>query len=190
MSTAKPVFDEKRDNYWGDPSAPVEVIQYGDFQCPHCADVYPVIKSLQEKMGRRMKFIFRHYPQPVLHPLSLDAAVAAEAAAIQDKFWHMHDIIFENQKYLTRSSLGHFAQEIELNAEIFEDSREHKKLFHKVISDYETGVKGGVDGTPTFFIDGRRYNGFHDLDSLYKTCRYVWTCKTLFPEIQELPANL
>jgi protein-disulfide isomerase len=181
----KPVFDEQRDNYWGDPMAPVEVIQYGDFQCPNCADVYPVIKLLQEKMGARMKFVFRHYPQPAMHPVSLYAAVAAEAAAVQDKFWHMHDIIFENQKYLSRGSLGHFAEEIELNTQAFDDSREHKKLFHKVISDFETGLKCGVDGTPTFFIDGRRYNGFHDLESLYKTCRFVWTCKTLSPELQD-----
>ena len=190
MPTMKPVFDEKRDHFWGDASAPVEVIQYGDFQCSHCAEVYPVIKFLQDQMGSRMKFIFRHYPQPVINPLSLDAAVAAEAAALQGKFWHMHDIIFENQKYLNRGRLAQFAEEIDLNTEIFENSREHKKLFRKVISDFETGIKCGVDGTPTFFIDGRRYNGFHDLESLYRTCRYVWTCKTLNPELQELPLRV
>lgn len=85
----------------------------------------------------------------------------------------MHDLIFENQKYLIKSSFSRFAERIELDMTSFEDSREYKKLIHKVINDFESGVKSGVDCTPTFFINGHRYNGFEDFETLYKTCKYA-----------------
>jgi protein-disulfide isomerase len=177
MGLLKQLFDERRDHYSGSLSAPLELMQYGDFQCFHCAEVYQEIKTLQEAMGDRIRFVFRHYPLPNVHPMSLDAAVAVEAAARQEKFWDMHDILFENQKYLSRSTISGFARDIELDMQAFEDNREHKKLFQKVINDFEGGVKSGVDGTPTFFINGYRYTGFHDFDSLYKTCKYAMLFK-------------
>ena len=166
-------FCIERDNFFGDPSAPIELVQYGDFQCKHSGSVYTAVKLLQEYLGDQLKFIFRHFPLPSLHPLALEAAVASEAAALQGKFWQMHDMIFEQQKYLVRSSFSWFADEIELDATTFENSREHKKLIHKVINDFESGVKSGVDGTPTFFINGHRYNGLDDFDALYRTCKYA-----------------
>jgi len=167
----KPVFDEKKDHYSGLATACVELVEYGDFQCQHCGEVYPLIKLVQEEMGDSLRFVFRHYPQPVLHRLSLDASVAAETAALQGKFWHMHDIIFENQKYLSRSRFLQFAEEIDLDTRAYEDNREHKKMIQKVINDFESGVRSGVEGTPTFFINGRRYNGFHDPDDLIRACK-------------------
>ncbi len=96
----QPLLNETRDHIFGWRFAPVELVQYGDtLQCPHCAAVYPDIKRLQEIMGDLLKFAFRHHPLPQIHPLALDAAIACEMAALQDKFWHMHDIIFENQQY-------------------------------------------------------------------------------------------
>lgn len=178
----KYLFDQKRDHYFGDIEAQVELIEYGDFQCLHCAEVYPGIKKLQEAMGDQLKFVYRHYPLSNIHPMSLEAAVAAEVASLQNRFWHMHDIIFENQKFLSRASLKYFAEDIELDMRVFDDSRGHKKLIQKVINDFESGVKGGVNGTPTFFINGQRYNGFHDFEGLYRTCRYVTTLKAFEPK--------
>lgn len=177
-------FDHTRDRYYGYPLAPIELIQYGDFQCENCAAVYPEIKMLQEKMGNQLKFVFRHFPLPAIHPLSVSAAVAAEAAALQGglSFWDMHDMIFENQKYLGHSSFSRFAEEIELNTMLFEDARSDKKLVQKIASDYESGVKSGVSGTPTFFFNGKKYNGFHDFQSLYKTCQYILNFKSLMVE--------
>jgi protein-disulfide isomerase len=166
-------FSASRDNFTGGPSAPLELVQYGDFQCEHCVGVYTSIKLIRQYLGDKLKFVFRHFPLITVHHFALDAAVASEAAGLQGKFWEMHDLIFENQKYLTKSSFSKFAERIALDMTVFEDSREYKKLIHKVVNDFESGVKSGVDCTPTFFINGRRYNGFEDFDSLYKTCRYA-----------------
>lgn len=166
-------FSASRDNFSGFESAPVELVQYGDFQCEHCGGVYTSIKLIQQYLGDKLKFVFRHFPLPTLHRFALDAAVASEAAGLQGKFWEMHDLIFENQKYLIKSSFSRFAERIELDMDAFENSREFKKLIHKVVNDFESGVKSGVDCTPTFFINGFRYSGFEDFDTLYKTCKYA-----------------
>ena len=171
----KYLFDHKRDHYYGYPLAPIELIEYGDFQCEHSATVYPEIKMLQERMGNRLKFVFRHYPLPAIHPIAIDAAVASEAAALigELSFWRMHDIIFENQKYLTRSSLTEFAEATGIDRLVFQDNRNYTKLIQKVLVDFESGVKSGVNSTPTFFINGNMYDDFHDFENFYKTCTYL-----------------
>ena len=174
MSKLKFPFDNSRDHYQGSVFAPIELIQYGDFQCAHSARAYADIKLLIETFGSRIRFVYRHYPLPNIHNLALEVAVASEAAASQGKFWYMHDMIFENQEYLLRSSFSGFAEEIGLNLEQYENSREHKRLRHKVINDFEGGVKSGVDGTPTFFINGKKYNGYNDFEGLYKACKYTY----------------
>jgi protein-disulfide isomerase len=179
MRMLKPLFDSRTDHFSGSVTASIELVQYGDFYCNNCETVYSEIKLLQEIMVSRLKFVFRHFPLPNIHPVSLEAAIAAEAAALQQKFWHMHDIIFENRQYLTRSALFSFAKEIELDMELYEASREHKKVFQKVINDFESGVKSGVNMTPAFFINGLRYNGSNDFDSLYKECNYLLTLKNM-----------
>jgi protein-disulfide isomerase len=166
MSSLYPRFRTDYDHFQGNLLAPIELIEYGDFQCAYCAEVYTVIKYLQECYGNRLKFVYRHYPISTQHPLAVQAVVAAEAAALQGKFWYMHDMIYENQKYLTRASFSEFAREIDLDTEAFEDCRGHRKLYRKVIGDFEGGVKSDLDSTPTFFINGVRYNGFDDFDSL------------------------
>jgi protein-disulfide isomerase len=167
-------FNSSRDHYQGSLFAPIELVQYGDFQCSHCAYVYPDVKLLMETLGRHVRFVYRHYPLHNIHPLALEAALATEVAATQEKFWYMHDMIFENQKHLLRSSFSTFAEEIELDLGQYENTRKHKKLFHKVTNDFESGVKSGVDGTPTFFINGKKYNGFNDFEGLYKACKYTF----------------
>jgi protein-disulfide isomerase len=173
----KPHIDMSIGNYLKQQSSCIEIIEYGDFQCEHCANVFPVIKCLEKILGLQMKFDFRHFPLANLHPLALECAIASEAAALQNKFWSMHDIIFNNQKYLTRSTLLEFAEVIKLDVRLFQISRERKEIFSKVISDFDSGVNRGVYETPTFFINGFRYRGKNDLDSLYRACHYQLALK-------------
>lgn len=173
-----PIFNKDVDHFRGSETATIELVEYGDLQCKECREVYAEIKLLQGVMGNQLRFVFRHFPLPNIRPVSLEAAIALEAAALQEKFWNMHDIIFENQENLTRSSLFSLAKAIELDMALYEVSREHKKIFQKVIDDFESGVKSGVDKTPTFFVNGLRYYGVNDFDSLYKSCRYLMSSKT------------
>ena len=182
-------FSRARDHFQGSLTAPIELVQYGDFQCPHCVETYPGIKMLIETLGSSIRFIYRHYPLPNIHPLALEAAVAAEAAGLQDKFWYMHDMILENQKYLLRSSFSTFAREIELDMGTYENNSKHKRLFQKVIHDFESGVKSGVDGTPTFFINGKKYNGFNDFEGLYKACKYTFNMQEEKSQYAEYDKN-
>ena len=179
MSMLKLSFNGARDHYQGSLDAPIELMLYGDFQCLHCAETYPDIKLLIETLGSDIRFVYRHYPLANIHPLALEAAIATEAAGLQDKFWYMHDMIFENQKQLLRCSFSGFAREIELDLRAYENNYKHKKLVYKVINDFEGGVKSGVDGTPTFFINGKKYNGFSDFEGLYKTCKYTFSTQDL-----------
>ena len=169
-----PSLDMGRDHVFGHRFAQIELVEYGDLQCAKCADVYPEIKMLQEFLGSQLIFSFRHYPLPHLHPMALEAAVACELAAPQDKFWHMHDIIFENQKFLSRAALLRFGDEIEMDMSAYIDSRQYKIAAQRVQDDFNSGVKSGVNGTPTFFINGLRYNGLNDFDSLCKACKYAF----------------
>jgi protein-disulfide isomerase len=168
----RPALTPARDHIAGDQFAPVQLVQYGDLQCPHCADTYATIKQLQDAMGDHLKYAFRHYPQPQIHPHALEAAIACEMAGLQGKFWYMHDMIFENQYRLSRTSFLHFAREIDLDTELFTDTQDYRRMSRKVISDFESGIRSGVNATPTFFINGLRYNGTNDIESLLTACRY------------------
>ncbi|MGC4038483.1 MAG: thioredoxin domain-containing protein [Chitinophagaceae bacterium] len=172
-------FNSGQDHFTGNDFAPIELIQYGDLHCPACAQVYPEIKLLQDVMGRELRFVFRHFPQLHKNPLSLEAALATEAAAVQDKFWYMHDIIFENQAILSRPAFLQFAEDIGINLQRFESDREDNRLFRKVISDFENGVKSNIGTTPVFFFNGHRYNGKPDFSHLYKTCRFLLSLEPL-----------
>jgi len=176
-----PNFRTDYDHFQGSPLAPIELIQYGDFQCKYCGEAYPVIKWLQDSFGDLLKFVYRHYPIPTRHALSLQAAVAAEAAALQGKFWYMHDMIYENQKFLTRASFSQFAREIDLDINAFEDCGRYRKLMRKVLSDFEGGAKGGVNSSPTFFINGAHFDGFADFEGLYAALKNAnqYECNTI-----------
>lgn len=164
------LFNPNSDHLYGNPLACVELIQYGDLQSRRCALAYPEIKFLQDMMGNQLKFVFRHFPVQAIHPLALEAAIATEAAAIQGKFWHMHDMIFENQTWLTKKMLKDFAQSIDLDVCRYEKDGENKCLLEKITGDMEGGVKSGVLKAPTFFINGLAYTGSVEFESLFKTC--------------------
>lgn len=158
MSKLRPAVSNN-DHVQGSLNAPIELVEYGDYQCPHCGRAYPIIKNVQEVMGDKLKFVFRNFPLQEIHPDALNAAVAAEAAGAQGKFWEMHDIIFENQQHLDDVSLLKYAAKIGLNIEQFESDFEKPQILQKVEDNFESGVRSGVNGTPSFFINGQKYEG-------------------------------
>jgi protein-disulfide isomerase len=158
MKILKPAVNNN-DHIEGNENAPIELVEYGDYQCPHCGRAYPVIKDIQKKMGDKLKFVFRNFPLAEAHPDATHAAVASEAAASQNKFWEMHDILFENQNDLSDEALIKYAAKIKLNTEKFKSDFETPSFLEKVESDFESGMRSGVNGTPSFFINGKKYNG-------------------------------
>ncbi len=158
MSKLKPAVNSS-DHIQGNESAPIELVEYGDYQCPHCGRAYPIIKKIQERLGDKLKFVFRNFPLAEAHPDAVHAAIAAEAASAQDKFWEMHDIIFENQENLGDPDLVTYAKKTGLNTAKFKADFEKPEFLGKVESDFESGIRSGVNGTPSFFINGEKYNG-------------------------------
>jgi protein-disulfide isomerase len=153
----RPVVSEK-DHIQGNNEAAIVLVEYGDYQCPHCGRAYPIVKRMQQKLGDQLKFVFRNFPLANIHPEATMAAVATEAAALQDKYWKMHDIIFENQDQLDKDSLLEYAREIGLDTRQFKKDIEDPALHEKVEADFESGIRSGVNATPTFFINGEKYN--------------------------------
>jgi protein-disulfide isomerase len=147
------------DHIQGKPTAPIELVEYGDYQCPHCGHAYPIIKNIQLKMGSELKFVYRNFPLAEIHPDAVNAALASEAAGLQNKFWEMHDHLFEHQNRLNESSLIKYAEQLDLDIEQFNIDRRSEALIQKVETDFESGVRSGVNGTPSFFINGEKYNG-------------------------------
>ncbi|MFL9482789.1 DsbA family protein [Chitinophagaceae bacterium LWZ2-11] len=165
MSKLRPPVNAE-DQVQGSSSATIELVEYGDYQCPHCGAAYPIIKRIQKKMGHKLKFVFRNFPLQEIHPQALGAALAAEAAGAQNKFWQMHDIIFENQQNLQREDLIQYAETIGLDVPTFKSDIKEQAFLEKVETDFESGIRSGVNGTPSFFIDGDKYNGSWDEKSL------------------------
>lgn len=164
MSLKPPVSE--RDHIQGNPNAKVELVEFGDYQCPHCGHAYPIIKQVQQALGDELKFVFRNFPLVEIHPQARIAAVATEAANRQGKYWEMHDIIFEHQQQLRLPALLGYARTLGLNMEQFETDIGDDALVEIIEEDFESGVRSGVNGTPTFFIDGHKYAGSWDADQL------------------------
>lgn len=165
MSLLRPPVSAQ-DHIYGNPSATIELLEYGDYQCPYCGRAYPIVKSIKERLGDDLKFVFRNFPLTKIHPQAKLASVATEAASLQGKFWEMHDTIFENQRRLFKSALLEYAKAIELNPEQFEADLDNAALIEKVESDFESGLRSGVNATPTFFINGEKYAGSWEGDDL------------------------
>lgn len=166
MSLHPPVSGQ--DHSAGKNDAPIELVEYGDYECPHCGRAYPILKDLQQKMGDDLKFVFRNFPLGEMHPHAIMAAIASEAAALQGKFWEMHDIIFEHQTNLSPQALFDFAETLQLDMPKFEHDITQKALADKVEQHFESGMRSGVNGTPTFFINGAKYQGSWEGNDLYK----------------------
>jgi protein-disulfide isomerase len=165
MAKLKPPVSEQ-DHVKGDIHAPVVLVEYGDFQCPHCGAAFPIVNHIEETYKKKLAFVFRHFPLAESHPYAQAAAVASEAAANQGKFWQMHSLIYKNQNELGLEMLLALAQSLKLDMKIFQQDFKDPKLFKKVEDNFESGIVSGVNGTPSFYINGTKYNGAYDYESL------------------------
>ena len=159
-----PVGD--RDHVQGDAGAILTLLEYGDYQCPHCAQAHPIVKAVQERFGDKLRFVFRNFPLKNVHPQAEFAAEAAEAAGAQGRFWEMHDGIFEHQSRLGEPFLLELAGKLKLDAHRFAADLASGSFRKRVDEDFMSGVRSGVSGTPGFFIDGVKYEESWDFETL------------------------
>ncbi len=157
---------EDRDHIQGPADAAVTLVQYGDYECPYCGAAYPIIKEVQAGMGDRLRFVFRNFPITTSHPHAELAAEAAEAAATQGRFWQMHDLLYENQRRLRGQDLRAYAQKLGLDIERFDQELAEHVHAERVHDDFMSGVRSGVNGTPTFYINGARHDDSYETEIL------------------------
>ena len=149
----------KSDHAQGPDNAPVTLVEYGDYQCPYCADVHSMIRSIAKTMGANLRFVFRHMPLKEMHPCAHYAAEAAEAAGAQGKFWSMHDAIYDHQSDLDSDLVHALALTLQLDMPRFEADMAARRYRPRVERDFMGAMRSGVAATPTFFINGERYEG-------------------------------
>jgi protein-disulfide isomerase len=162
-----------RDHIQGSSTAPVTLVEYGDYECPYCGQAYPVIKEVQKRLGDKLQFVFRNFPLTEMHPHAQHAAEAAEAAAAQNRFWEMHDYLYEHQQALDDRYLEKYADYLGLDLAKFNTDMSSHVHADRIREDFLSGVRSGVNGTPTFYINEVRYDGSFDLETLLKTLRSV-----------------
>jgi protein-disulfide isomerase len=147
------------DHAAGNLKAALQIVEYGDYQCPYCGAAYPILNKMMKEFGSQIKFVFRNFPLSEIHPHARIAAQAAEAAALQGKFWEMHDAIYEDQAHLNRSDLIQRAKKLGLNTDKFATDLEDKTLAEKIDADFESGIRSGVNGTPSFYVNEKKFDG-------------------------------
>jgi len=161
MSTlAVPI--RQQDHVRGSMNAPVTLVEYGDFECPYCGQAHPILNAIGEEMGSQLCFVFRHFPIASIHPHAEAAALASEAAGAQGRFWEMHDLLYDNQHALENEDLLDYAQALSLEMREFEAALRSDKDLPRVKESFLSGVRSGVNGTPTFFINGVRHDGSYE----------------------------
>jgi len=166
MTDRLTVPDSKRDHIRGAATAPISMLEYGDYECPFCAEVQPIVTEIQERLLDDLCFAFRHFPLTTVHPHSEHAAEAAEAAGAQGSFWRIHDILFQNPQALEDEDLVQYASLLGLDEVRLIREVEAGAHAGRVRDDFKSGVRAGVNGTPTFFINGERYDGARGLEEM------------------------
>ena len=161
----------ERDHVIGPATAAVTLLEYGDYECPFCGAAHPIVKQLREIVGEDLRFAYRHFPLTQIHPRAYQAAEAAEAAGAQGRFWQMHDILFENQDRLGLRDLMSYADTLGLDLDRFVTDMRNGTYAGRLREDFMSGIRSGVNGTPTFFVNGNRHNGNWDLESLLEAVR-------------------
>jgi protein-disulfide isomerase len=154
------------DHIQGDTAAACILVEYGDYQCPSCGQAYPIVKRLQKHFGKRLAFVFRNFPLTQIHPWAEPAAEAAEFAAVKEKFWEMHDLLYENQQQLGESLLVELSDTLDLSSSKLLTAVAEHTYQERVKTDFRGGVRSGVNGTPTFFINGVRHDASYDFATL------------------------
>lgn len=165
MSILKPAVSAQ-DHILGSLQAKIILVEYGDYQCPHCRNAHPLLKKLLASKGEEVGFVFRNFPIQSSHPMALPAALAAEAAEKQGKFWEMHDLIYENQQKLHPDFLLELAESLKLDTLAFQKDMQDPVLSDRIENDIESGARSGVNGTPSFFVNGHK---FHYYDGTYSS---------------------
>jgi len=153
---------EARDHVQGPADAAVTLVEYGDYECPHCGRAYPIVKAIQQQLGPKLRFVFRNFPLRESHPHAEQAAEAAEAAGAQGKFWEMHDRLFERQFALDGEYLIEYAGDLGLDVARFRKELASGVYEPRVREDFRSGVTSGVNGTPTLFLNGELLTEGHD----------------------------
>jgi protein-disulfide isomerase len=146
------------DHILGNPQAAAAIVEFGDFECPNCKQAAPAVKLLLERFSGRIAFAYRHFPLEEVHPHALHAALAAEAAAAQGRFWQMHDLLFEHQRNLKLPHLRGYAEKLELDMTRYDAEMKTALYLQRVREHIEWGSLSGVRATPTFFINGKLHD--------------------------------
>jgi protein-disulfide isomerase len=154
------------DHMQGDLAAECSLVEYGDYQCPHCRMAYPIVKKLQKHYGERLSFVFRNFPLSQMHPWAQPAAEVAEFAGAHGKFWEMHNLLFENQQNLGNALFIELTETLDLSPAQLQTALAEQIYRARVRADFAGGVRSGVNGTPTFFVNGQRHDGSDDFESL------------------------
>jgi protein-disulfide isomerase len=165
MATLK-VPVTQHDHIRGPAGAPVTLVEYGDYECPHCVPAYPIVNQVQLSFSGRLRFVFRHFPLTEVHPHAEIAAESAEFAGAAGLFWDMHDALFQNQSRLSITTIFLIAEELGLPEADLRNALETGQFRNKVRSDFMGGIRSGVNGTPAFFIDEVRHDGPYNYASL------------------------
>jgi protein-disulfide isomerase len=155
-----------RDHVLGTPAAAVTLLEYGDYECPFCAAAHPSVKQVLQLVPGDILFAYRHFPLTQIHPHAQQAAEAAEAAGAQGRFWEMHDLLFSHQDHLALPDLVEYANALGLDLDRFASELERGAHTARVREDFLSGARSGVNGTPTFFVNGIRHNGGYDPEAL------------------------
>ena len=163
----------KRDHTIGPWNAKVVMVEYSDFECPYCAAAEPVFRALRETLSDCLLFAYRHFPLAEAHPHALHAAEASEAAGAQGKFWEMHDLLYENQENLGESLFLELGDTLDLSSSQLLTAIAAHTYQDRVRTDFRSGVRSGVNGTPTFFINGVRHDGSYDFATLTEAIESV-----------------
>jgi protein-disulfide isomerase len=156
----------ERDHSQGSATAAIILVQYGDYECPYTRQSTTIVRAIQQHLGDQLRFVFRNFPLTEIHPHALHAALAAETAAMQGKFWEMHDSIFHHQHTLEDSDLAHFAVAVGLDLQQYTRALADQRSLARIEEDVEGGERSGVQGTPTFFINEVLYRGSWEQDAL------------------------
>ena len=154
------------DHIQGLATAPVTLVEYGDYECPSCGAAYPIVKAVQRHLGAQVRFVFRNFPLTTVHPHAQHAAEAAEAAGAQGRFWEMHDTLFEHQDALTDEAPIGYAKALGLDTTRFAHELRQHLYAARVREDVASGAQSGVNGTPTFYINGGCHDAPYDLETL------------------------
>lgn len=154
------------DHSQGEADAKCTLVEYGDFQCPACGQAAPIVKELQKQFGADLRFVFRNFPLREIHPNAEHAAETAEFAGVNGEFWQIHDVLYRNQATLEDEHLLAFAGHLRLSEDELREALHAQTYQPWVSTDFQGGVHSGVNGTPTFFVNGRRHDGAFDFETL------------------------